>query len=153
MGDVANSLSKNSPGTSRKISLQHVWCRYVSLTCDRKKWDVWALCWEFYFASRHPVDSIHSFEITWPSLNISYCSGEPGLALITVEELHESASSQAGKFLLFENNGNRQQLSIETYEKAMRNSCQGSTRWVASLGSSWDSNAWVNLHSFIYSIL
>lgn len=55
--------------------------------------------------------------------------GEPGIALLIFEEIRESASVQA---VLIEH---RQcftkvhRLSADTYEKAMRSSCQGSTRF------------------------
>ena len=48
------------------------------------------------------------------------------MALLIVEELHNAKEAAIGKQQISQDKNLH--LSIETYEKAMRNSCQGSTR-------------------------
>ena len=50
------------------------------------------------------------------------------MALLIVEELHNAKEAAIGKQQPEISQDKNLHLSIETYEKAMRNSCQGSTR-------------------------
>ncbi len=59
--------------------------------------------------------------------------GEPGVALMIVEESREATSRRFALLpepLRIKTN---QQLSIETFDKAMRSSCKGSSRYADSI--------------------